>query len=81
MAGFHGDGYVCIEEQNCLNNPTLCDMNAQCHSTNSGLVCVCNQGELELEEEKLPEMATALFVACRFGSLRSAATCSSRPVF
>ncbi|XP_017118518.1 nidogen [Drosophila elegans] len=43
-AGFNGDGYVCIEEQNCLNNPTLCDMNAQCRSTNSGLVCVCNQG-------------------------------------
>ncbi|EDX06478.1 GD10735 [Drosophila simulans] len=44
IASFKGDGYVCIEEQNCLNNPTLCDMNAQCRSTNSGLVCVCNQG-------------------------------------
>ncbi|KAH8299746.1 hypothetical protein KR044_005465 [Drosophila immigrans] len=43
-AGYQGDGYVCIEEQNCLNNPTLCDMNAKCMSTNSGLVCVCNQG-------------------------------------
>ncbi|EDW61724.1 nidogen [Drosophila virilis] len=43
-AGYRGDGYVCIEEQNCLNNPTLCDMNAKCHSTNSGLVCVCNPG-------------------------------------
>lgn len=45
IAGYRGDGYVCIEEQNCLNNPTLCDMNAKCHSTNSGLVCVCNPGE------------------------------------
>ncbi|XP_017054240.1 nidogen [Drosophila ficusphila] len=44
IAGFNGDGYVCIEEQNCLNNHTLCDLNAQCHSTNSGLVCVCNPG-------------------------------------
>ncbi|KAH8320608.1 hypothetical protein KR067_005779 [Drosophila pandora] len=43
-AGYRGDGYVCIEEQNCLNNPTLCDLNAQCRSTNTGLVCVCNQG-------------------------------------
>lgn len=43
--GYSGDGYVCIEEQNCLNNPTLCDMNANCQSTNAGLVCVCNQGE------------------------------------
>ncbi|XP_030387552.1 nidogen-1 [Scaptodrosophila lebanonensis] len=43
-AGYHGDGYVCIEELNCLNKPTLCDMNAKCHSTNTGLVCVCNQG-------------------------------------
>ncbi|XP_068146256.1 nidogen [Drosophila tropicalis] len=44
IAGYRGDGYVCIEEQNCLNNPTLCDMNAKCHSTNNGLVCACNQG-------------------------------------
>ncbi|TDG47937.1 hypothetical protein AWZ03_005718 [Drosophila navojoa] len=43
-AGYRGDGYVCIEEQNCLSNPTMCDMNAKCHSTNSGLVCVCNPG-------------------------------------
>ncbi|XP_075166288.1 nidogen [Haematobia irritans] len=43
-AGFNGDGYVCIEDQNCLNTPQLCDMNAQCLSTNNGLVCVCNKG-------------------------------------
>lgn len=45
MAGYHGDGYTCIEDQNCLNNPHMCDMNAKCLSTNSGLVCVCNQGK------------------------------------
>ncbi|XP_039956515.1 nidogen [Bactrocera tryoni] len=43
-AGFHGDGYVCVEDKNCLNTPQMCDMNAKCLSTNNGLVCVCNQG-------------------------------------
>lgn len=43
-AGYQGDGYVCVEQQNCLNNPTMCDLNARCMSTNTGLVCVCNQG-------------------------------------
>ncbi|XP_067632308.1 nidogen [Eurosta solidaginis] len=43
-AGFHGDGYVCVEDRNCLNTPQMCDMNAKCLSTNNGLVCMCNQG-------------------------------------
>lgn len=44
-AGFYGDGYLCIEEQNCQNTPTLCDPNANCQSTNNGIACVCNPGK------------------------------------
>lgn len=54
-AGFNGDGYVCIEDQNCLNTPQLCDMNAQCLSTNSGLVCVCNKGKLDGTKRREPQ--------------------------
>uniref|UniRef100_A0A1A9V771 Nidogen n=1 Tax=Glossina austeni TaxID=7395 RepID=A0A1A9V771_GLOAU len=43
-AGYNGDGYICVEDENCLNSPHLCDMNAQCLSTNNGLVCACNKG-------------------------------------
>ncbi|XP_055916936.1 nidogen [Eupeodes corollae] len=44
--GFYGDGYLCIEEQNCQNTPSLCDPNASCQSINSGIACVCKPGYL-----------------------------------
>lgn len=44
--GFYGDGYLCIEEQNCQNTPSMCDPNADCQSINSGIACVCRPGYL-----------------------------------
>lgn len=44
--GYFGDGFVCTPEENCLNVPALCHSLASCHSTTSGLKCICNQGKL-----------------------------------
>lgn len=42
--GYHGDGYTCELEINCLNQPSLCSENAQCTQTAAGLQCVCHTG-------------------------------------
>lgn len=42
--GYYGDGFVCLPEINCLNVPNMCDVNARCVSTTSGLQCICNTG-------------------------------------
>lgn len=44
--GYFGNGFVCTPEKNCLNDPALCHSLASCHSTTSGLKCICNQGKL-----------------------------------
>lgn len=45
-SGFYGDGYLCIEEQNCQNTPSMCDPNAICQAVNGGIGCVCKPGYL-----------------------------------
>lgn len=42
--GYHGDGFTCELEINCLNQPSLCSENAQCLQTTAGLQCVCQTG-------------------------------------
>ncbi|CAD7078769.1 unnamed protein product [Hermetia illucens] len=44
--GYYGDGYLCVEEQNCRNTPNLCDPNARCVTAADGLQCICNPGFL-----------------------------------
>ena len=42
--GYYGDGYVCVEESNCRNTPSMCHLEATCSETTNGLNCICNQG-------------------------------------
>lgn len=44
--GYYGDGYLCVEEQNCRNTPNLCDPNARCVTAADGLQCICNPGKI-----------------------------------
>lgn len=44
--GFYGDGFICIEEINCMNTP-LCHEQGRCIQTSSGFQCVCNGGKCE----------------------------------
>jgi hypothetical protein len=46
--GYIGDGFVCVLDQNCNNNPHFCDVNAECLPTASGYKCICNQGKLRI---------------------------------
>lgn len=51
-SGFYGDGFVCVPEINCVNVPSLCDINGRCVSTKSGYQCICNAGKI-LEYENV----------------------------
>lgn len=42
--GYIGDGYSCIQEDNCRNHPNLCDRNASCLKRTDSYDCVCNSG-------------------------------------
>ncbi|KAJ2949935.1 hypothetical protein O0L34_g11258 [Tuta absoluta] len=42
--GYVGDGYNCVLEVNCRNNPYMCDEHASCLKRNNGFLCECNTG-------------------------------------
>ena len=56
-SGFYGDGFICVEEINCMNAP-LCHEQGRCIKTSSGFQCVCNAGKYE---QKLKIIRTFFF--------------------
>lgn len=42
--GFVGDGFNCMPEPSCRNNPYMCDTHASCLKRSEGYVCDCNSG-------------------------------------
>lgn len=46
-SNFYGDGFICVPEINCYNQPSLCHENGRCVSTKSGYQCICNSGKID----------------------------------
>ncbi|XP_054262351.1 nidogen isoform X2 [Macrosteles quadrilineatus] len=42
--GYEGSGHECIRVNTCINNPSLCDVNARCVSGTTGFECQCQPG-------------------------------------
>ena len=42
--GFIGDGYNCIDENECTSDKHQCDPNADCKNTVGAYICSCRDG-------------------------------------
>ncbi|XP_075974166.1 nidogen [Anticarsia gemmatalis] len=42
--GYYGDGYNCLPEATCRNNPNMCDLHASCLKREGVYICECNSG-------------------------------------
>jgi hypothetical protein len=48
-AGFKGDGYNCVDIDECLNDPNLCE-NGQCLNYPGSFRCECEMGFMHPDE-------------------------------
>ena len=42
--GYFGDGFDCIDANECISNTDDCDDNATCDNTDGSFTCSCNKG-------------------------------------
>jgi len=49
-AGFEGDGYECVDIDECSDNPNLCE-NGQCLNYPGSFRCECDMGFMNRDED------------------------------